>query len=101
MEANHVLVHEMRKKTVEWKHAQVREHSDALTVLPIHNVFSDACKWNDWNDWSECSKPCGGGEQTRTRTVKDLAINGGSDCRGKPVEIRYCNEHECPGEVMN
>jgi hypothetical protein len=52
-----------------------------------------------WSDWSTCSKTCGSGTQSRTRTYTP-AINGGVDLsldeRNKLSEEQICNTHICP-----
>ena len=35
------------------------------------------CQLSNWSEWSPCSKPCGGGEKTKTRQVVKEAVNGG------------------------
>lgn len=51
----------------------------------------------DWSGWGECTKDCGSGEQTRTRTCTDPApANGGSECGGdEMVETQPCNTEKC------
>ena len=54
------------------------------------------CVPEDWTDnWSECSKPCGGGTQTRTRGIASNALNGGS-CNVERTQSRECNTQPCP-----
>ena len=46
--------------------------------------------------WGECSKTCGGGKQTGTRTCTNPApSNGGADCAGPATKLRKCNRHSC------
>jgi hypothetical protein len=49
---------------------------------------------SQWSAWGPCSKNCGGGTQTRTRTVLAAARNGGNT----PVltETQPCNTGSCP-----
>ena len=54
------------------------------------------CKWTEFSLWSECSQSCGGGVQSRERTIEILARNGGQPCRGETREKRQCNTHKCP-----
>jgi len=48
--------------------------------------------WTAWSEWSECSKSCGGGQQSRVRTCE-----GGNSCEVKDLDIEKseCNEWEC------
>lgn len=52
------------------------------------------CEVSGWSDWSACDKPCGGGSQTRTRTVVKAASNGGTPCPAL-TESKKCNEQSC------
>lgn len=52
------------------------------------------CLLSEWSAWSDCSVACGGGVQSRTRTVLREASNGGVSC-GELVEYRPCNTQEC------
>jgi hypothetical protein len=53
------------------------------------------CVVSDWSEWSTCTATCGGGMQTRTRTVLVPAQFGGAPC-GSLSESRACNEQPCP-----
>ena len=52
------------------------------------------CVVSGWSTWSGCSAECGGGEQSRTRTVLTPASNGGAEC---PIliENQACNTLSC------
>ncbi len=58
---------------------------------PTNGTFSE------WSAWGTCSKTCGGGVQTRTRTYTP-ATNGGTDSsdRDKLSEEQACNTQACP-----
>jgi hypothetical protein len=50
-----------------------------------------------WSGWSYgvCSKSCGTGTQSMTRTC-DGQNYGGADCAGSTTSSQSCNTHECP-----
>merc|ERR1711998_389177 len=47
-----------------------------------------------WSTWSECSKPCGGGMQYRSRVCEGAKCGG--RCYGQKTEARSCNNFCCP-----
>eukprot|EP00455_Lapot_gusevi_P045588 TRINITY_DN5858_c0_g3_i2.p1 TRINITY_DN5858_c0_g3~~TRINITY_DN5858_c0_g3_i2.p1 ORF type:complete len:261 (+),score=42.68 TRINITY_DN5858_c0_g3_i2:64-846(+) len=53
------------------------------------------CRLSGWSEWSACSKPCGGGTMTKTRTVVAQPQNGGRKC-GSLTWTTWCNSHQCP-----
>ena len=57
------------------------------------------CEWNKWVI-GECSKPCGTGTQTNTRTKRVVEKNGGT-CTGQPTEVKSCKIKECPGMLLH
>lgn len=52
------------------------------------------CAVSEWREWSSCSAACGGGTQTRTRTVVQAPRDGGAACP-ELVESRDCNTDGC------
>ena len=60
--------------------------------------FSVNCEWGPWGPYSKCSKSCGGGKQSRTRSKSVVESNGGA-CYGFPTEIVTCNTQNCPGKL--
>ena len=54
------------------------------------------CQWNKWK-LGDCSKTCGGGIRTNTRTKKVLSAHGGDDCDGLASVNENCNVQACPG----
>ena len=58
------------------------------------------CIVSDYGVFGACSKPCGGGEMVRTRTIKAQPINGGLACPALE-EKAVCNTQQCgnPGVV--
>jgi len=55
------------------------------------------CKVSAWSDWSSCSTLCGGGTQTRARTVTAQSANGGAACPSLS-ESKSCNTQACMQE---
>jgi len=61
------------------------------------------CDLASWIDWSPCSMSCGGGLQTRHKTV-DRAIRGMGKCPKASSSNRFgekmCNEQACVGDEI-
>jgi hypothetical protein len=53
------------------------------------------CQVSAFTAWSACSTSCGGGTQTRTRTVTQQPANGGASCPALQ-EQQICNTQACP-----
>ena len=56
------------------------------------------CQWSAWT-FGACSKNCGGGQRTKTRT-KVVTENSLGSCYGDPSTSESCNTHECPGIII-
>lgn len=54
------------------------------------------CVVTAWTDWGTCSEPCGGGTQTRARTITTPPSGGGLPCPNDLSENQPCNEQACP-----
>eukprot|EP01128_Nolandella_sp_AFSM9_P004201 TRINITY_DN1848_c0_g1_i1.p1 TRINITY_DN1848_c0_g1~~TRINITY_DN1848_c0_g1_i1.p1 ORF type:complete len:516 (+),score=77.39 TRINITY_DN1848_c0_g1_i1:195-1742(+) len=54
------------------------------------------CIWGEWSAFNTCSAQCGGGSQSRTRSIATQAANGGSTCAGASTESQPCNTGACP-----
>ena len=55
--------------------------------------------WNQWASWSTCSKTCGLGDMTRSRTCNYTAgAPHGTGCSGQKSEQSKCNTQQCPGK---
>ena len=52
------------------------------------------CEMSVWSDYSACSQVCGGGTQTRTRSITQEPQNGGTAC-GSTMESQSCNTQSC------
>jgi len=51
---------------------------------------SAAQQWSDWGQWSECSRLCGKGVRSRSRSCKIP-----NACVGLSIEQGFCNEQPC------
>ncbi|CAD5123995.1 DgyrCDS12301 [Dimorphilus gyrociliatus] len=58
---------------------------------PVHG------QWGTWEGFSKCTKSCGSGKKSRTRScVNPAPSNGGQACQGSATETQSCNEEPCP-----
>ena len=60
-------------------------------------LFLVDCKVSKWEE-GECSASCGGGNRTKTRTVVQPALNGGT-CP-ELTEVEACNLEGCKGRLI-
>lgn len=65
-------------------------HCVAVACLSVDGV------WEAWATWTSCSRPCGTGEQVRSRNCAGPFYNG-SDCLGDWNQTKTCNTHSCAG----
>jgi hypothetical protein len=56
------------------------------------------CRPSAWSAWGRCTKDCGGGTTTRTRSLI-AATYGGKVC-GASTETAPCNEQACPAHCQ-
>ncbi|XP_078662008.1 SCO-spondin-like [Branchiostoma floridae x Branchiostoma belcheri] len=53
--------------------------------------------WTKWSKWTPCTRTCGPGSQTRTRSCTDPAPrNGGMPCNGTDTMVMKCIQRPCP-----
>ncbi len=53
--------------------------------------------WSDWTAWTKCSRTCGNGTQSHTRTCTNPRPSGGGlTCIGIARETQFCNTDPCP-----
>lgn len=57
------------------------------------------CVVSSWSAWTPCDKPCGGGTQTRTRTIVTAPAFGGAPCPTLQ-ETQNCNTQPCPVDCV-
>nr|XP_044993351.1 A disintegrin and metalloproteinase with thrombospondin motifs 14 isoform X2 [Jaculus jaculus] len=54
--------------------------------------------WSSWTKFSSCSRSCGGGVRSRSRSCDSPPpAYGGRPCSGPMFEYQICNSEECPG----
>merc|ERR1719181_7805 len=53
------------------------------------------CTVSAWSNWTSCSRECGGGVSSKTRTVSRVPQNGGQAC-GPLTDTKPCNTGACP-----
>jgi hypothetical protein len=53
------------------------------------------CKHSAWSAWGKCSKTCGSGTKSKTRTITQKAANGGKKCENTKTTAA-CNTKACP-----
>jgi hypothetical protein len=65
-------------------------------VLIIYNLTkkNNDCLVGNWTSFSTCTQPCGGGTQTRTRTVIQNKSGNGKSCPNLK-ETQDCNTEVC------
>ena len=68
-----------------------------LLNIYIRNIVD--CEWNDWINGT-CTKSCGRGTMTNTRTKKFPAAHGGEECDGAAAIEDSCNVQNCPGNEI-
>ena len=68
----------------------------------LYLLFIENGGYSEWGSYGTCSKTCGGGVQTRTRTCTNPPpTSGGKDCSilGPDTSSRECNIDDCPGKI--
>ncbi|XP_018891064.4 A disintegrin and metalloproteinase with thrombospondin motifs 14 isoform X1 [Gorilla gorilla gorilla] len=54
--------------------------------------------WSSWTKFGSCSRSCGGGVRSRSRSCNNPSpAYGGRPCLGPMFEYQVCNSEECPG----
>eukprot|EP01012_Entosiphon_sulcatum_P049574 TRINITY_DN6820_c0_g1_i5.p1 TRINITY_DN6820_c0_g1~~TRINITY_DN6820_c0_g1_i5.p1 ORF type:complete len:1020 (+),score=28.13 TRINITY_DN6820_c0_g1_i5:698-3757(+) len=75
------------------------------TVLTESRVCNELpcpvdCSVSEWSGWTDCSVQCGGGTQTRSRSIVIPAANGGASCPEPRSQSQHCNAHACPVDCV-
>ena len=58
------------------------------------------CVLSSWSKWTECTKPCHGGVQNRSKSVLVPATAGGTPCDGHRAVQQECNTKACPVDCV-
>ena len=60
---------------------------------PVH------CEVSSWSEWTSCTKTCGTGLKSRSRSVVQKSANEGTQCP-KLSSVRSCAEFRCPTDCV-
>ena len=111
MNAN-MIVHNQPKMSVIYLlsllDVSVRIFSSTKTNSPMRISLLVDGGFSPWSDWSTCTKTCGIGEMTRSRTCTepapsvpepdtvfdDLSV-AGHNCTGNYIQMKSCNIQPC------
>jgi hypothetical protein len=87
--------YEMRTRTILQQNRQGETCPTTKETRPCNqNACDKNCEMTEWSAWSECDTDCGGGQQYRTRHVKNLQTGKGS-CNQPVIQYRQCNSNLC------
>ena len=86
------------KKTTNYIFCKINIFFRAQVIMSLLSPLAVAvdCVWNNWGAWGSCSASCGGGTQSRSRTVGTQPQNGGAACQGSSDQSQSCNDQSCP-----
>ncbi|XP_059154883.1 uncharacterized protein LOC131940263 [Physella acuta] len=65
------------------------------TETQVCDTGCQDCSWGDWTQWT-CDVTCGSGTATRSRTIAQVAVNGGLPCQGPKTSSKLCTLSVCP-----
>ncbi|NXI99698.1 ATS14 metalloproteinase, partial [Psophia crepitans] len=64
--------------------------------------YSQDGSWSSWSKFGSCSRTCGGGVRSRSRSCDNPPpAYGGRHCPGATYEYQVCNAEECPGPFQD
>ncbi|XP_009944697.1 PREDICTED: A disintegrin and metalloproteinase with thrombospondin motifs 14, partial [Leptosomus discolor] len=64
--------------------------------------YSQDGSWSSWSKFGSCSRTCGGGVRSRSRSCDNPPpAYGGRLCPGATYEYQVCNAEECPGPYQD
>ncbi|XP_071141967.1 coadhesin-like [Mytilus edulis] len=68
-----------------------------LIAIGVGDVSKVDGGWSNKDPWSACTKTCGDGTRTRSRTCTNPSPSkGGAPCNGSAIESEACNINPCP-----
>ena len=83
----------------EWNNFKPEPSHGELHVKHLRWQLSENGAWGSWGSYGACSKTCGTGKKTRTRTCNNPApIGNGAACPGSSSEDADCNTQPCPSK---
>ncbi|XP_058154961.1 A disintegrin and metalloproteinase with thrombospondin motifs 14 [Dasypus novemcinctus] len=64
----------------------------------LEQTYGQDGGWSSWTKFGSCSRSCGGGVRSRSRSCDyPPPAYGGRPCSGPMFEYQVCNSEECPG----
>ena len=66
-------------------------YGDLEQTKACKGELPEPCVMDQWQSWGDCSTTCGEGFQTRSRSIKHLADDGGTQCNGRLAEVKECH----------
>ena len=88
-----ILQHEFLPRYIKSEIFSNSININTIIIAPVN------CEWSSWS-WGTCTRTCGGGTKSGSRTISQQAANGGTACTGGSTTTRSCNTNSCPG-ILN
>ena len=63
--------------------------------VPEPTPMDQDCVVSAWTAWTDCSETCGGGTQTRSRTIDIPPVGDGAPCPTTLQQTQACNTEGC------
>ncbi|XP_058399236.1 A disintegrin and metalloproteinase with thrombospondin motifs 14 isoform X3 [Diceros bicornis minor] len=64
----------------------------------LEQTYGQDGGWSSWTTFGSCSRSCGGGVRSRSRSCDNPPpAYGGRQCSGPTFQYQVCNSEECPG----
>eukprot|EP00450_Noctiluca_scintillans_P033294 CAMPEP_0194550104 /NCGR_PEP_ID=MMETSP0253-20130528/95540_1 /TAXON_ID=2966 /ORGANISM="Noctiluca scintillans" /LENGTH=1755 /DNA_ID=CAMNT_0039397539 /DNA_START=38 /DNA_END=5304 /DNA_ORIENTATION=- len=75
--------------------ARLKTEVAPCNTQPCYDMNQTDGKWTTWSKWSECTATCGGGVQTKHRSVAQTASPSGKALSGSMEEFKSCATNSC------